>query len=1197
LSIRNNYFSGESRSLPLIQQVEQTYTLNDLRNDDEFNEVTTRFLQSIGEGSRPDDLFGYFRGNEYNIGDALQAYSATEDFTEQDKKDYIYLQNKFNNANVGDWIEWIRTAGDIGQELITDPTLIASALLIPWSGGTSLAGRIATGKAVTTALKKLGNPLISQGLTKTLSATGQVLKSPLSARATHALVGAEGALWGSSYDFLKQQREINLGQRDEYDVYSTLTTGALGGVLGYGASFGIRHLANTPSYLRSIESKRLARIDNNSNYKASDYTLLEKGAELGLRALNLFTKPTSAFLIKAKRSKTLQDLMKIFRYDSLKPMAAEKAGTTPRLGDDYNQSLLSFIHNRIEKFHKILDENKLLESLKTKEVMPFSKGALINPFRSKTKRTRESIFRKTRLSEETNDKLWTYLVTGEKKGLSKDIIKAGDEIRALFDDILKTGKKAGLDIGEIENFFPRVWLSDALQENNTLFIKKLARDEFGGDVSKAKKVLEDMLDLNKTGIRGFEGTYHSAVHLSSIKAERKLLKIKDENYSQFLDKNIMNVVEDYIFQAGKLIVRKEKLGEDVAEFSKRWIKPIQDELGNVELSARELKKLERIYLFTTGQAGYINNPLGRFLSDLTVTTTQTALLPFATVTSIAELAVPLLRGAKPISFKSRAKGEYSQAFTQSFWDTTTSSLDMWWKDVQKSIGKDVPLDVRSKNLRELNAFGRAVNLAKEDRAQAIFGQAHGKNFTKIQNVFFKGILLHDWTRYVQLIGYDYGKGLIYRNLNDLVNGKNLTKLQKQRIAGELNELGVDIQKGVQWIKNGAEQTDNFYLQDVRKAASRYTDEVVMNPTTAANQKPLLHSQPATKWAFGLLGFPTAYSNTALKNAVREITKDARYSTNLSTPAVFTGILISTALGIAGNTIRTKGKALEEYNSGEKPLWSDDLSATGTDSGLLNDALQRSGLFGPFEYYVRFKQARKYQNDITAALSTLTGPAVGDILRYVRTSQYQGANYEAILRRAPFITLLRSSFPETYEKVLEAVKELDKSSAPVRPEEDEIPRFGLSTGGLVSGPKVPATKENPADRINPFTNEPYQEQMDRLGFAEGTNANMINLIFLQKWHRKNFTDVDEFKGTLDKELKGKTVSMRLGTFGIDGKTYILPTYAKGIGKILPVETFIQDIKDGKIRGYKTVDEAEKQLEILRDKIIYEERKGFSEGKKY
>ena len=46
----------------------------------------------------------------------------------------------------------------------------------------------------------------------------------------------------------------------------------------------------------------------------------------------------------------------------------------------------------------------------------------------------------------------------------------------------------------------------------------------------------------------------------------------------------------------------------------------------------------------------------------------------------------------------------------------------------------------------------------------------------------------------------------------------------------------------------------------------------------------------------------------------------------------------------------------------------------------------------------------------------------------------------------------------------------------------LPEF--STGGLVSGPKVPATKENPADRINPITDEPYQKQMDRLGFAEG-----------------------------------------------------------------------------------------------------------------
>ena len=41
------------------------------------------------------------------------------------------------------------------------------------------------------------------------------------------------------------------------------------------------------------------------------------------------------------------------------------------------------------------------------------------------------------------------------------------------------------------------------------------------------------------------------------------------------------------------------------------------------------------------------------------------------------------------------------------------------------------------------------------------------------------------------------------------------------------------------------------------------------------------------------------------------------------------------------------------------------------------------------------------------------------------------------------------------------------------------------GGLIEGEdKVPFTKENPADRINKFTGEPYQEQMNRLGFNDG-----------------------------------------------------------------------------------------------------------------
>ncbi len=54
--------------------------------------------------------------------------------------------------------------------------------------------------------------------------------------------------------------------------------------------------------------------------------------------------------------------------------------------------------------------------------------------------------------------------------------------------------------------------------------------------------------------------------------------------------------------------------------------------------------------------------------------------------------------------------------------------------------------------------------------------------------------------------------------------------------------------------------------------------------------------------------------------------------------------------------------------------------------------------------------------------------------------------------------------------------------PLKPEPS---KFNYATGGIVEGEdNVPFTKEDPADRVDPFTGEPYQEQMDRLGFKHG-----------------------------------------------------------------------------------------------------------------
>jgi hypothetical protein len=95
-----------------------------------------------------------------------------------------------------------------------------------------------------------------------------------------------------------------------------------------------------------------------------------------------------------------------------------------------------------------------------------------------------------------------------------------------------------------------------------------------------------------------------------------------------------------------------------------------------------------------------------------------------------------------------------------------------------------------------------------------------------------------------------------------------------------------------------------------------------------------------------------------------------------------------------------------------------------------------------------------------------------------------------------------SFDEFYD-IVSDIQEIDRqlSNLPVlidddiykvMEEEESKPeqvfkRLQKTVGGIVKGPEVPFTQEDPADRINPLTGEPYQEQMNRLGFAEGSKG--------------------------------------------------------------------------------------------------------------
>ena len=116
------------------------------------------------------------------------------------------------------------------------------------------------------------------------------------------------------------------------------------------------------------------------------------------------------------------------------------------------------------------------------------------------------------------------------------------------------------------------------------------------------------------------------------------------------------------------------------------------------------------------------------------------------------------------------------------------------------------------------------------------------------------------------------------------------------------------------------------------------------------------------------------------------------------------------------------------------------------------------------------------NKLGIALKTPTGPLTQDVVDMIL---YRKGFGEMAASNLPFYGIydlpkyIDEDLPFGRKEVRKAGREVDKfftdSLKKILPGEE---RFARATGGLVKGPKVPNTIEDPADRINPATGEPY-----------------------------------------------------------------------------------------------------------------------------
>ena len=1034
-------------------------TLDDLEKDEKFLEVSERFLASVGEKS--DDVFEYLRDSDFNLYSGMKRAIDSGKFTEEQKKDYAYLRQEFDNADLGSLKQFVGLVGDAGLDIATDPTLIVAALTAPFTGGTSLAAR--TGLA-TTGLKVAKNfvgPQVPPSLiTGALKAEGkQAVKKAA------AVTGLEVGAWTGLDNHFRQSTELNTGLRKLYSTpelagsvgLGVLTGGLLGGGIQKANLFysKMNRLYSDDDYIKVAEGSFADKV----------YKTLEIGDKIKSKTIGA---ATSILDTKAKFSPVARELGNTFREDFSK-----RLGTITRQKVELGHA--EKLDNLRGEYHALFDEAT-------------------------------APIRKTGTIKESDELAIIRMLRGDDPNkYDESLQQVTNDLRALFNRVFDDAIDSGLinPDRKLENYFPRSWDRKAIQENRDVFEKLLVDEKIVKNLDEANEVVAEMLNKNNELFSS---------HSILLTQARAFKNLKDNNFEQFLT-NDLNAAINYYMNAANTIQHKRSFllpgmsnKSKRNQFIERWLTPMDKELrqsrGGRGLSRKERKDIINLYESVTGQVNYFDSGLIQGIYDGTKLANAMAYLPLATVSSLTEAIIPLTKtgGSITAPVKDALQG---------------------LKEGHKIFVQDIPVLLKQKYKmsdsqiqKEMNQVFLAMDEAFAETTNRLTGEGLQNEFLKkVGRGFFRFNMLIPWTKSVQLASFNIGKNLIKENLEvlnkfskegvDVISetapqGLNRSQVRNiQKVKSELFGLGIDIQDGLRWLNGGAktgfaparkdgvltgeiEYADDFY-KSIVQGAGRFVNEVILPVGRDRARLPTFMTNPKLDIFTQFLRYPTVFSNTVLKNYINSTIVNPKV--NGAKLGAFA--LSATSLALATNYWRSN-----EENR-------DRIATEGFAQEDVVKAFQRVGLLGPIEYGLRYGDSIEYTKNPYVSAAGLGGPVMSDL-----TNLFLGRYglTETVARKAPLIGtrgLMEKYFgANIYDPLTTSAREIDKEVGYLlgikdRPKPRKYsPTYersyttGYATGGIVTGPEVPFTKEDPADRVDPFTGEPYQEQMDRLGFKDG-----------------------------------------------------------------------------------------------------------------
>ena len=462
------------------------------------------------------------------------------------------------------------------------------------------------------------------------------------------------------------------------------------------------------------------------------------------------------------------------------------------------------------------------------------------------------------------------------------------------------------------------------------------------------------------------------------------------------------------------------------------------------------------------------------------------------------------------------------------------------------------------------------NLLSRELSDLILIDKQGRGLAKVQKGltnftkdFFEGVQLGRVTRISRNFAFQSG---VYRAM-DIAQaiGKGRTKFlfqSKRGLQKEIDSLGLN-KKDLEYLSKFERLEDAIQDQtakaSLKKAGIKAADRDSLVPTVGNRRLFSQSKNPFVKFLGSFLSWAQAKSSqtNALLSRVEE--GDAVLFLRIAASMPLYYAIREAQISLSSNKKYRESVAEEDYL--EKMAETFAFSGNGNlfvEKGR-NIAKYDSTLFESIAPVAGF--AEDLYEIVETPIKLMTDDEADTLLEVAGATVKEVSEVTPIVREiAPFVE--------------EALEEEDKSEL----------RRGLSKGGIIEGPEVPFTKENPADRVNPYTGEPYQDQMDRLGFLSGgsTLQSSQNKKYFEEFHNKVLDEGNELV------VDGETVTMNIIGVEHKGKEYLIPSYDPATKKILSTkeakQKYLKDIESGKIKGYNNPEEAEKDRQIFYPQII-------------